>query len=107
MPIGGGSQVAIQTYFAEIHALHTFTTQCRTNGRRGRRLPCAYNQFDDLVFCYRFSGHDVWLCDVVMRWAVGICGEARRCRSQDFLHQVQFSFLRNLVVATLFLQQAT
>lgn len=44
-------------FLAEIHALHTFTTQCWTDGGRGRRLPCAHYQFDDLVFCYCFSRH--------------------------------------------------
>ena len=61
----------IETYFAEIHALHTFTTERWTDGRRGRRLPCAYDQFDDLVFCYCFSRHGGWGCLLVMGWVLG------------------------------------
>jgi hypothetical protein len=44
-------------YFAEIHALYTFATEGGTDGRRGRRLACADNQLDDLVFCDCFSRH--------------------------------------------------
>jgi hypothetical protein len=49
----------MRAYFAEIHALHSFTTQRRTNRRRGRRLARADYQLDNLVFLDRFLGHGV------------------------------------------------
>lgn len=48
------------SYFAEIHALYTFTTQRGTDGRRGRSLPGPDYEFDDLVLCYCFPRH--WRC---------------------------------------------
>ena len=49
----------MRAYLAEVHALHSFATQRRTNRRRGRRLARADDQLDDLVFLDRFLGHGV------------------------------------------------
>jgi hypothetical protein len=45
-------------YFAEIHRLYTFASQGRTDGRRGRCLARADDQFDDLVALYYSFRHD-------------------------------------------------
>ena len=49
----------MRAYFAEIHALHSFTTQRGTDRWRGRRLARADYQLDDLVFLDCFLGHGV------------------------------------------------
>jgi hypothetical protein len=48
-------------YLAKVHGLHTFATQCRTNGRRGRCLAGTDDEFDDLIVCESFARHFVWL----------------------------------------------
>jgi hypothetical protein len=50
--------IARFTHFAEIHRLHTFASQCRTDGRRRRRLAGADDQFDDLIALYYSFCHD-------------------------------------------------
>lgn len=44
-------------YLAEIHALHTFATQCRTDGRAGTGLAGAHDQFDDLILGHCLARH--------------------------------------------------
>jgi hypothetical protein len=69
-------------YFAEIHALYTFATQRRTNGRRGRRLTRTNDQLDDLVLCYRFSGH--YQCIWAIRDCMGLRRRVRRSSASRF-----------------------
>jgi hypothetical protein len=67
-----------KSYFAEIHALHSLTTQRGTDGWRGGGLACADYQFDDLVLLYRFLCHCVciWCCRVATMESFG--GPQRR-----------------------------
>ena len=46
----GGLELGVRLYFAEIHALDTFASQRGAHGRRGRGLPGADYQLDDLIF---------------------------------------------------------
>jgi hypothetical protein len=46
-------------HLAEIHTLHTLTSERRTDRRRRRSLTRTDYEFDDLVFGYRFLRHCV------------------------------------------------
>jgi hypothetical protein len=68
----GPSICETRTCLAEIHTLHTFATQRRTNRRRWRRLSGTHYQLDNLICRYRFLRH----CDVLQlsRVPQGSCG---------------------------------
>jgi hypothetical protein len=70
------------TYLAEIHTLHTFTSQCRADRRTGTRLSSAHNQLDDLICCGACFRHVVLLC-----CAIELVPEAqgRNSRSKKFV----------------------
>ena len=78
-------------YFAEVHALHTFATQGWTNGRRGRGLPGADYELDDLIFLYRLLSH----CDVYGWYGWGMrTSEARDAvrRNKFFRPDIKLSW---------------
>ena len=72
----------VDKYLAEIHTLHTFTSQCRTNRRTGTRLPSTHNQLDDLICCGACFRHSLLLC-----CAIELVPEAqgRNSRSKKFV----------------------
>jgi hypothetical protein len=53
-------------HLAEIHTLHTLTSERRTDRRRRRSLTRTDYEFDDLVFGYRFLRHCV--CGRELEW---------------------------------------
>ena len=75
----------VDKYLAEIHTLHTFTSQCRTNRRTGTRLPSTHNQLDDLICCGACFRHSLLLC-----CAIELVPEARgrNSPSKKFRRQI-------------------
>jgi hypothetical protein len=55
-------------HLAEIHTLHTLTSERRTDRWGRRSLTRTDYKFDDLVFGYRFLRHCVCVCGRELEW---------------------------------------